>query len=91
VYGYPNPSRTGSTTIHYSLSAPATSVRVKIVDAAGETVAEPPVTAADLAGSAEHTVLWEHGTTASGIYRCRVEIQSIHGTEVQFTGVAILR
>ncbi len=91
VYAYPNPSRTGSTTIHYWLSAPATSVHVKIIDAVGETVAEPPVTAADLAGSAEHTVLWDHGTTASGVYRCRIEIQSSHGTEVQFTGLAILR
>jgi hypothetical protein len=91
VYGYPNPSRGSSTTIHYRLSAPATSVRVTILDVTGETVAEPTITAADLAGSAEHTVIWEHGSLASGIYTCRVEIQSSQGTEVQFAGLAIVR
>jgi M6 family metalloprotease-like protein len=91
VYGYPNPSRGGATTIHYRLSAPASAVRVTIIDPTGEIVAEPGISAADLAGSAEHTVSWRHGSAASGVYRCRVEIQSIHGTEVQFAGLAIIK
>jgi M6 family metalloprotease-like protein len=91
VYGYPNPSRADATTIHYRLSSPARSVRIRIVDATGATVAEPAVGPASLAGSAEHAVLWNHASLASGVYICRVEVQSDRGTEVGFANLAVLR
>ena len=91
VYAYPNPSRTGATTIHYRLGEAATSISVRILDPAGETVAELPVTAANLAGSAEHAVSWAHAGLASGVYLCRVEARSSRGTEVEFTRLAIVR
>lgn len=91
VYAYPNPSRTGATTIHYRLDEPATSVSVRILDPTGATVAELPVTSANLAGSAEHAVSWAHAGLASGVYLCRVEVRSSRGTEVEFTRLAIVR
>ncbi|HET9251072.1 MAG TPA: FG-GAP-like repeat-containing protein, partial [Candidatus Eisenbacteria bacterium] len=91
VYAYPNPSRTGATTIHYRLDETATSVSVRILDPSGETVADLPVTAANLAGSAEHAVSWAHAGLASGVYLCRVEVRSSRGMEVEFTRLAIVR
>ena len=91
VYAYPNPSRTGATTIHYRLGQAATSVSVRILDPTGETVAELPVNSANLAGSAEHAVSWDHRGAASGVYLCRVEVRSGQGTEVEFTRLAIVR
>ena len=91
VYAYPNPSRTGATTIHYRLDESATSVSVRILDPTGATVAELPVTSANLAGSAEHAVSWAHAGLASGVYLCRVEVRSSRGTEVEFTRLAIVR
>lgn len=91
VYAYPNPSSGASTTIHYRLSGPATSVRVSVYDPAGTLVAEPPVDAADLAGSAEHAVLFDHAAMSSGVYVCRVEVNSPSGTEVKRTRLAVVR
>jgi len=91
VYAYPNPSRTGTTTIHYHLSEAATSASIRIIDPTGGTVADLPVTLADLAGSAEHAVTWTHGRAASGVYLCRVEVKSSRGTEVQFASLAVVR
>jgi hypothetical protein len=91
VYAYPNPARAGATTIHYRLSGPADHVRVQIFDPAGSLVAEPPVGAAGLAGSAEHAVVWNHVAMASGLYVCRVEVASPAGTEVSVTRLAVLR
>jgi immune inhibitor A len=91
VYAYPNPSRTGATTIHYRLGEAATSVSIRVLDPTGETVAELPVSAANLAGSAEHAVSWDHRGAASGVYLCRVEVRSSRGTEVEFTRLAIVR
>jgi M6 family metalloprotease-like protein len=91
VYPYPNPARGGRTTIHYRLSDAATSVKIKIIDPSGSTVAEPPITPANLVGGVEHAVSWNHASMASGIYLCRVEVMSSRGTEVQFTKLAVLR
>ena len=91
VYGYPNPSRTSSTTIHYHLAEAATSVSIRIVTPAGATIADLPIASPDLAGSAEHAVTWNHGGVASGVYLCRVEVKSSRGTEVQFASLAVVR
>ena len=91
VYGYPNPSKTGSTTIHYRLAEAATSVSVRIIDPTGATVADLPVGAGSLAGSAEHAVPWDNRFVASGVYLCRVEVRSSRGTEVQFASLAVIR
>jgi hypothetical protein len=91
VYGYPNPSRSSSTRIHYRLGAPARTVHLRILDPAGNTVAELPTGAADLLGSAEHAVTWNHASLASGVYLCRVEAESDRGTEVKFTKLAVIR
>jgi hypothetical protein len=91
VYGYPNPSRTGITTIHYRLAEAATSVSIRILDPTGKTVAELPVGAANLVGSAEQAVAWDNRSVASGVYLCRVEVRSSKGTEVQFANLAVLR
>jgi M6 family metalloprotease-like protein len=91
VYAYPNPSHTGTTTIHYRLAEAATSVSVRILDPTGATVAELPVGAGNLAGSAEHAVPWDHRSVASGVYLCRVEVRSSKGTEVQFASLAVVR
>ncbi len=91
VYAYPNPSRTGTTTIHYRLAEQATSVSIRVFDPTGATVADLPVDAADLAGSTEHAVSWDHGSFASGVYLCRVEIRSGRGTEVEFASLAVVR
>jgi hypothetical protein len=91
VYAYPNPARGSTTTIHYRLDAPASRVRVVIYDPAGSVVAELPVDAADRAGSAEHAVPWNHASLSSGIYVCRVEVESDAGTEVTVTRLAVLR
>lgn len=91
VYAYPNPARGGSTTIHYRLSGPATSARVSIYDPSGTLVAQPAVDTADLAGSAEHAVVWNHAAMSSGIYVCRVEVNSLAGTEVKVARLAVVR
>ncbi|HEU4723971.1 MAG TPA: M6 family metalloprotease domain-containing protein [Candidatus Eisenbacteria bacterium] len=91
VYAYPNPSSGSSSTIHYRLSGPATSVRVSIYDPSGALVAEPPVDAADLAGSAEHAVVFDHAAMSSGVYVCRVEVNSPAGKEVKRTRLAVVR
>lgn len=91
VYAYPNPSRGASSTIHYRLSGPATSVRVSIFDPSGALVSEPPVDAADLAGSAEHAVVFDHAAMSSGVYVCRVEVNSPSGQEVKLTRLAVVR
>ena len=91
VYAYPNPSLTGTTTIHYRLAEAATSVSVRILDPTGATVAELPVGAGNLAGSAEHAVPWDHRAAASGVYLCRVEVRSSKGTEIQFASLAVIR
>lgn len=91
VYAYPNPSSGASTTIHYRLSGPATSVKVSIYDPSGMLVAEPPVDAADLAGSAEHAVTFDHAAMSSGVYVCRVEVNSPSGKEVKRTRLAVVR
>ncbi len=91
VYAYPNPSHSGATFIHYRLSGPARAVRMKILDPVGQVVAEPPTSVADLLGSAEHSIAWNHAAQASGVYICRVEVESAGGTEVAFTKLAIVR
>jgi hypothetical protein len=91
VYGYPNPSRGGTTTIHYRLGVDARSVRVRVLDPAGSTVAELPTRPSDWAGSSEHGVVWTHAGLASGVYLCRVEAVTGRGTEVRFAKLAILR
>jgi hypothetical protein len=91
VYAYPNPSRTGNTTIHYRLAEAATSVSIRILDPTGATIADLPLGAGNLAGSAEHAVPWDNRTVASGVYLCRVEVRSSRGTEVQFANLAVVR
>ena len=91
VYAYPNPSRGATSRIHYRLAAQATAVSVRIYDPLGAIVAELPTGPAELAGSAEHAVVWDHSSLASGIYLCRVEVQSSSGTEVLFSTLAVIR
>jgi hypothetical protein len=54
-------------------------------------VAQPTTGVADLLGSAEHTVPWNHALNASGVYLCRVEVESDRGVEVLFTKLAVTR
>ena len=91
VYAFPNPSRSGTTFIHYRLGGQARGVRLKIMDPTGHVVAEPATGSADLLGSAEHAIPWNHAAQASGVYLCRVEVESDRGVEVKFTKLAVLR
>jgi len=91
VYVYPNPSRDGTSRIHYRLENAATSVSIRIYDTSGSLIAELPTGAGDLLGSSEHSVTWNNGSIASGIYVCRVEVQSGGRTEVRFANLAIVR
>jgi hypothetical protein len=91
VYGYPNPSRNGTTTIHYRLAEAATSVSIRILDPTGALVADLPTRTADLAGAAEHGVSWDNRSVASGVYVCRIEVHSSGGTEVKFANLAVIR
>jgi M6 family metalloprotease-like protein len=91
LYVYPNPSRDGTSRIHYRLDAAATSVSIRIYDASGALVADLPAAAADLLGSSEHAVVWNHRSISSGIYLCRVEVHSGGQSEVRFTRLAVLR
>ena len=91
VYAYPNPSRAGTTYIHYRLLGNARAVRLKIFDPAGNLVSEPSTGPGDLLGSSEHSVAWSHAAHASGVYVCRLEVQSDQGVEVKFTKVAVVR
>jgi len=91
VYVYPNPSRDGLSRIHYRLESAATSVSIRIYDTSGSLVAEIPTGSGDLLGPSEHSVAWNHGSIASGVYVCRVEVQSAGRSEVRFTNLAIVR
>ncbi|HEU4764062.1 MAG TPA: T9SS type A sorting domain-containing protein, partial [Candidatus Eisenbacteria bacterium] len=91
VYVYPNPSRDGTSRVHYRLEAAATSVSIRIYDTSGSLVADLSTGAADRLGSSEHSVAWNHGSIASGVYVCRVEVQSGGRTEVRFANLAIVR
>lgn len=91
VYAYPNPARGSASTIHYRLSGTADRVRITIYDPSGTLVSELPVDAADRAGGAEHAVVWNHAAMSSGVYVCRVEVESDAGSEVTFTRLAVLR
>ncbi|HMI32450.1 MAG TPA: hypothetical protein VK527_12010, partial [Candidatus Limnocylindrales bacterium] len=86
-----NPSHAGATFIHYRLGGPARAVRLRIMDPAGALVAEPATGPADLLGSAEHAIKWDHAALASGVYVCRVEVESDSGVEVTFTKLAVVR
>ncbi|HET7496945.1 MAG TPA: M6 family metalloprotease domain-containing protein [Candidatus Eisenbacteria bacterium] len=91
VYVYPNPSRDGTSRVHYRLEAAATSVSIRIYDTSGSLVADLSTGAADRLGSSEHSVAWNNGSIASGVYVCRVEVQSGGRTEVRFANLAIVR
>ncbi len=91
VYAFPNPSHSGDSFIHYRLAGNARAVRLKVLDTAGQVVAEPATGAADLLGSAEHAIRWNHSAQASGVYVCRVEVESDRGVEVTFTKLAVVR
>ena len=91
VYAFPNPSHSGTTFIHYRLSGNARAVRLRVLDPAGNVVAEPTTGVADLLGSAEHAIPWNHASSASGVYLCRVEVESDQGVEVLFTKLAVTR
>jgi M6 family metalloprotease-like protein len=91
VYGYPNPSHGGTTSIHYRLGVAARAVRVRILDPAGNSLADLPTGPADWAGGSEHDVVWTHAGMASGVYLCRIEAETGRGTEVRFAKLAILR
>jgi hypothetical protein len=91
VYGYPNPSRNGVTTIHYRLAEAATSVSIRILDPTGALVADLPIRTGDLVGAAEHAVSWDNRSVASGVYVCRIEVHSSRGTEVKFASLAVIR
>ena len=91
VYAFPNPSHSGTTFIHYRLAGDARAIRLKVMDPTGKVVAEPATGAADLLGSAEHAVPWNHASMASGVYLCRVEVESDRGVEVTFTKLAVTR
>jgi M6 family metalloprotease-like protein len=91
VYAFPNPSHSGTTFIHYKLSGDARAVRLKVLDTSGKVVAEPATGAADLLGSAEHAIRWNHAAQASGVYLCRVEVESARGVEVTFAKLAVVR
>jgi len=91
VYAFPNPARAGTSSIHYRLAGPARAVRLKIMDPTGHVISEPATGAADLLGSAEHAIRWNHAALASGVYLCRVEVESDRGVEVMFTKLAVVR
>jgi len=91
VYVYPNPSKDGSSRIHYRLSSAATSVSIRVYDTSGSLIADLPTGSADLLGSSEHAVVWNNRSIASGVYVCRVEVQSGGRSEVRFATSAILR
>jgi M6 family metalloprotease-like protein len=91
VYAYPNPSHSGTTYIHYKLSGDARAVRLKVLDPSGKVVGEPTTGPADLLGAAEHAIRWDHAAHASGVYVCRVEVESGRGVEVSFAKLAVVR
>jgi hypothetical protein len=91
VYAFPNPSHSGASFIHYRLSGDARAVRLEVLDPMGKVVAEPATGAADLLGSAEHAIRWDHAALASGLYVCRVEVESDRGVEILFTKLAVVR
>jgi len=91
VYSFPNPSHSGATFIHYRLSGDARAVRLKVLDPSGNVVGEPATGAPDLLGSAEHAIRWDHAAQASGVYVCRVEVESDRGVEIAFTKLAVVR
>jgi hypothetical protein len=91
VYVYPNPSRNGTSRVHYRLEGAASAVSVRIYDAAGALVAELPTTAADRLGSSEHAIVWDNRSISSGVYLCRVEVQLSGRSEVRFATLAIVR
>jgi M6 family metalloprotease-like protein len=91
VYVYPNPSRDGTSRVHYRLGAAAASVSIRIYDVSGSLVADLPTNPSDRLGSSEHAVFWNNRSIASGVYVCRVEVHSDGRSEVRFTNLAILR
>jgi hypothetical protein len=62
-----------------------------VLDPSGKVVGEPATGPADLLGSAEHAVRWDHAAHASGVYVCRVEVESGRGVEVSFAKLAVVR
>jgi hypothetical protein len=87
VYNYPNPTEGTSTTIRYTLNAPA-SVKIKIYDIAGDYVDE--LTGSGFAPAANE-VQWSLADVQSGVYLARVEAVGEDQTEVAIIKIAVIK
>jgi len=87
VYNYPNPTQDNTTRIRYRLNEAAT-VRITILDAAGDLVIE-------LEGpglpQANNEVEWNVSEVQSGIYLARVEAQSETDRAVKVIKIAVVK
>jgi hypothetical protein len=88
VYNWPNPVYGGSTNIRYFLNGTATSVKVRIMDLAGELV----TTLNGPANSGfDNEVVWDVSSVQSGIYIAVLELQGGSCSETPSIKIAVVK
>ena len=88
AYNYPNPTEGNQTTIRYRLNGPASSVKIRIFDMAGDLVDE---FAGPVMPFMDNEVKWSLANIQSGVYLARVEARGESGSAVAVFKIAVVK
>ncbi len=88
VYCYPNPATGVQATLRYTLGRDAQAVDINIYDMTGQLVDR--YSGSGVGGLANEVSI-DCGRFATGVYRVRLEVSFVDGTEKTFTDLAVVR
>jgi hypothetical protein len=87
AYNWPNPTYDGNTYIRYYVRESA-AVRIRILDLAGDLVAELN---ANAVGGVDNEVLWNASGVQSGVYYAHIHAQGSTGSGDAVIKIAVVR